>query len=238
MNFGRGWGLRNIVEPLNAAVLAMIPEKRPSSAALLAKSYTCNSSLGKGAATGENADAARLGCFAAPTASCGDGRVPGDGEQGGVFRGGRLAMNVILLADASHPRQRVCISIRGNSYMNDAKHRVIGIRHALRKLKDEGFVDDSTMYPDDAVDDVKDEMSNVARRAYWGGAKRGALEVIEAILNGDLEVIKERDGSIKVQANVNDLSWSRLVVVKAGNGKITVPQKTYKLDAKKDLGFA
>ena len=37
MSFGRGRGPRNIVEPLNAAVLAMIPEKRPSSADPLAR---------------------------------------------------------------------------------------------------------------------------------------------------------------------------------------------------------
>jgi hypothetical protein len=60
-------GPRNIVEPLNAAVLAIIPEKRPNSAALLARRYTCDNSPGKGAAIGENADVARPGCFAAPT---------------------------------------------------------------------------------------------------------------------------------------------------------------------------
>ena len=37
LNFGRGWGPRNIVEPLNAAVLAIIPEKRPNSADPLAR---------------------------------------------------------------------------------------------------------------------------------------------------------------------------------------------------------
>ncbi len=121
--------------------------------------------------------------------------------------------------------------------MVDAKHRVIGIRHTLRKLKDEGFVDDSTMYPDDAVDDVKDEMSSVARRAYRVGAKRGALEVINAILDGDLEVKKKPDGSIEVKAKTNALSWSRAIMVKAGTGKITVPQQSYELNFINDLDF-
>ena len=43
----------------------------------------------------------RPGCFAAPTAPHSDGRVPGDGEQDGDSRVGRLAMNVILLVKAS-----------------------------------------------------------------------------------------------------------------------------------------
>lgn len=62
----------------------MIPEKRPNSAALLARSYTCDSSPGKETAIGDRADVARPGCFAAPTAPRSDGRVPGGGEQGGV----------------------------------------------------------------------------------------------------------------------------------------------------------
>ena len=37
LNFGRGREPRNIVEPLNAVVLAIIPEKRTNSAALLAR---------------------------------------------------------------------------------------------------------------------------------------------------------------------------------------------------------
>ena len=47
----------------------------------------CDNNLGKGATAGENTDAARPGCFAAPTALCSDGRVPEDGEQGGVSGG-------------------------------------------------------------------------------------------------------------------------------------------------------
>ena len=68
---------------------------------LLARSYTRDSSPGKSAATGDRADAARPGCFAAPTAPRSDGRVPEDREQGGVSRVGRLAMNVMLLVKTS-----------------------------------------------------------------------------------------------------------------------------------------
>ena len=38
------------------------------------------------------------------------------------------------------------------------KHRVIGIRHALKKLKEAGLVEDETLYASDAVDDVQDEI--------------------------------------------------------------------------------
>ena len=67
-------------------VLAIAPEKRSNSADPLVRRYTCDSSPGKGAATGENADAARVGCFTASTAPRSNGRVPGDGEQGGGFQ--------------------------------------------------------------------------------------------------------------------------------------------------------
>ena len=101
MNFGRGWGPRNIVEPLNATVLAIVPEQRPNSVDPLARRYTCDSSPGKGATAGDHADAARPECFAASTAPCSDGHVARNSEQGGGFRGGRLAMNVMLLSKTS-----------------------------------------------------------------------------------------------------------------------------------------
>ncbi len=79
LNFSRGGRLRNIMEPLNAVVLVVVLEKRPNSRRSVGESYTCDSSPDEGAATGENVDATRLGCFAAPTAPRGDGRVSGAG---------------------------------------------------------------------------------------------------------------------------------------------------------------
>lgn len=43
------------------------------------------------------------------------------------------------------------------------KHRVIGIRHALRQLKDAGLVDDENLYADEAVADVRWELLSTAR---------------------------------------------------------------------------
>lgn len=34
------------------------------------------------------------------------------------------------------------------------KHRVIGIRHALRKIKDAGLISDDVLYPADAVNEL------------------------------------------------------------------------------------
>jgi len=121
--------------------------------------------------------------------------------------------------------------------MSDKKHRVIGIRHTLRKFKDEGLVDNSTNYPLDAVDDVKDEAALTAKTAYWIGAKRGALEIIEAFLSGDLVIGKDSNGNIEITAHIDALEWEKSVNVTFGNNKITVPKAKYRLEMKKNLEF-
>ncbi len=119
----------------------------------------------------------------------------------------------------------------------DKKHRVIGIRHTLRKFKDEGLVDNSTNYPIDAVDDVKDEAALTAKKAYWIGARRGALEVIEAFLNGDFVLGQDKNGNPEITANISALKWDKSVSVTFGNNNITVPKAKYQLDIKKNLDF-
>ena len=59
LNFSWGRGLRNIVEPLNAVVLAVILEKQPNFRRSVGESYTCDRCPSKGAATGENAGVVR-----------------------------------------------------------------------------------------------------------------------------------------------------------------------------------
>ena len=88
------------MEPLNAVALAVILEKRPNARRSSGESYTCDSSPDEDATTGGNVDVARPGCFAASTVPRGNGRVPGDGEWGGVSGVGRLVMNVLLLVKA------------------------------------------------------------------------------------------------------------------------------------------
>jgi|LSQX01.1.fsa_nt_gb hypothetical protein len=121
--------------------------------------------------------------------------------------------------------------------MSDKKHRVIGIRHTLRKLKDEGLVDDSTNYPDVAVGDIKDEAILTAKKAYWIGARRGANEVIEAFLNGDLVIGKDNNGNPEITANIDTLKWEKSVRVTFGVNKIIIPKAKYRLDIKKNLDF-
>lgn len=116
------------------------------------------------------------------------------------------------------------------------KHRVIGIRHTLRHLKDAGFVDDDTQYPEDAVVDVQDEVLSTARTWYKVGAKRGALEILEAFLDGAFEVITKPDGSRQIIANEESIHWNRALRVQVGNETQRIKEREYKLTIKA-LGF-
>jgi len=116
------------------------------------------------------------------------------------------------------------------------KHRVIGIRHALKKLKEAGLVEDETLYASDAVDDVQDEMLAVAQTWYEIGARRGAIEVINAILDGRFSVSKNSNGEVEITAHVKELSWSKRLKVTVGNVKKIVEKQKYRLTLK-DLEF-
>jgi hypothetical protein len=117
-------------------------------------------------------------------------------------------------------------------------HRiVIGIRHTLKILKNAGLVEVDTLYPADAVGNLHDEILSVAQRWYKVGARRGALRVLKAFLDGKFEVTKDKHGQIEIVARANrPLSWSRPLNVTVGNGKRTVQKTTYKLTLK-DLEF-
>ena len=117
------------------------------------------------------------------------------------------------------------------------KHRVIGIRHTLRQLKNAGLIEEETLHATDAVSDLQDEILSVAKNWYEAGSRRGAIEIIEEILNGNLEVRVNADGSKEVVANTEKVSWERCLTVTVGNIKKTVKTKKYKLNYKKDLGF-
>jgi hypothetical protein len=117
-----------------------------------------------------------------------------------------------------------------------AGHRVIGIRHTLRKLKDVGLVDEDSLYAGQAVRDVQGEMMAVARRWYQVGARRGALEILKAILDGDFDVQTSKGGKREIVASAQAVTWIRSLKVSAGNKKKRVPKRTYKLTLK-DLHF-
>ena len=116
------------------------------------------------------------------------------------------------------------------------EHRVIGIRHALKAFKDDGLLDDDTFYPDDAVDEIKDDMLRLARKWYRIGARRGALEILESFLNGDLEMRKKKQG-IEIIANKSELSWKRGLNVTVGTEKKRIKKRKYRLQVKRDLDF-
>jgi len=117
------------------------------------------------------------------------------------------------------------------------EHRVIGIMHSLKAFKDDGLIDDDTMYPDDAVDEIKDEMLKIARKWYKLGAKRGSLETLNAFLEGKFQIGKSKKGKVEIIANVDRLTWSRRLNVTVGGEKKHIDSCTYKLKIKEDLEF-
>lgn len=117
-----------------------------------------------------------------------------------------------------------------------AGHRVIGIRHALRQLKNAGLVEEESLNPQQAVKDVQEEVLSVAGRWYEIGAKRGALEILEAFLDGHLEVRVNKNGKREIIAKVESVTWKKRLNVTVGNKKQPVAQRTYELTLE-DLGF-
>lgn len=117
------------------------------------------------------------------------------------------------------------------------QHRVIGIRHTLKAFKDDGLIDDDTMYPDDAVDEIKDEILLIARKWYKIGAKRGSLETLDAFLEGKFEIGKTKRGKVEIIANIDELSWKRGLNVTVGGEKKHIDSCTHKIRIKKDLQF-
>lgn len=117
------------------------------------------------------------------------------------------------------------------------KQRVIGILHTLKKMKEVGLVEEETRYPNEAIKDVQSEMLSVAERWYEIGARRGALEILDAILNGDFEIRSAKNGSLSIVANnIKPITWSKALNVKIGNKKEQVPKQTYELTLE-ELGF-
>jgi hypothetical protein len=109
------------------------------------------------------------------------------------------------------------------------KHRVIGIRHVLRHLKNAGLIEKDALYASEAVEDVQDEVLSRAVAWYRIGAKRGALEVLEAFLNGNFTVRKLGDGSREIIAKIAAVEWHKSLNVKVGSRSRTVKKTTYKL---------
>lgn len=117
------------------------------------------------------------------------------------------------------------------------KHRIIGIRHTLRHLKDAGLVEEESNFPKDAVSNIQGEVLSTANSWYKIGAKRGGLEVLDAFLNGHFKVVENPDGTKEIIANIDDgISWSRALKVRVGAEVQRVEKRKYQLTIKA-LGF-
>ena len=112
------------------------------------------------------------------------------------------------------------------------KHRVIGIRHALKRLKKAGLIEKEILFPDEAVDSLQDEILSVARRWYKIGARRGALEILEAFLDGKFTMHTAKGDKIEIIAHVNSVTWEKRLNVTVGNDERTIPKHRYKLTLK------
>ena len=76
----------------------------------------------------------------------------------------------------------------------------------------------------------------VAERWYQVGARRGALEILKAILGGDFEVQTSKSGKRAIAASVQAVTWIKCLKVSVGNEKKRVAKRTYKLTLE-DLEF-
>jgi hypothetical protein len=113
-----------------------------------------------------------------------------------------------------------------------SKHRVIGIRSALKQFKKAGFIDADTMYAKDAVGELQDETLSVARKWYKVGAKRGGREILEAFLDGTFTLRTTKDDKIEIVAHADSVTWERSLSVTVGNKKQKIPKDRYKLTLK------
>ncbi|MFZ0959884.1 MAG: hypothetical protein WAO35_03190 [Terriglobia bacterium] len=120
---------------------------------------------------------------------------------------------------------------------NFQKHRVIGIRHVLRAFKKEGLVESDSLYAQEGVEDVQDQISNTALRWYKKGARRGALVLMGAILRGDVTVRQSKSGAV-LETMLDTLPWpKKRIRVLAGRKKITKDLAGFGLEVVKDLEF-
>lgn len=116
------------------------------------------------------------------------------------------------------------------------QHRVIGIKHTLKAFKNDGLIDDEINYPDDAVNEIKDSIVEKSKKWYRIGAKRGALEALEAIIQGNIKVKKNKDGTYELTAYIDSLEWERELKVTVGDEQKKVKRQKYKISTKA-LGF-
>ncbi|MCL1088177.1 hypothetical protein L2744_00825 [Shewanella profunda] len=95
------------------------------------------------------------------------------------------------------------------------KHRVIGIRHALRAFKDDGLIDEKINFPKDASDEVKRLIIETALKFYELGAEVGVYKTLNYIGDEKFQTYK-RNGQRYITANVKSIQWQHTFPVQAG----------------------
>lgn len=96
-----------------------------------------------------------------------------------------------------------------------SKHRVIGIRHALKVLKTDGLISKDIVYPKDASDELIELLIATAIEFYELGAKQGAEKAIDHFI-AEKFTTQKRNGQRTVTANVDAVKWQHTFPVKVG----------------------
>jgi len=112
-------------------------------------------------------------------------------------------------------------------------YRVIGIRYALKKLKNRGHVEQDTLYPDDAADDIDHRITKAAMRWYKIGVVRGAMVALEEVRKGTIQA-----NANQLRTQLSTMRWpKKRLNVRIGKRKVAVNLKGFKLRVIDDLGF-
>jgi predicted MarR family transcription regulator len=77
------------------------------------------------------------------------------------------------------------------------KHRVIGIRHTLKKIKDAGLISGGAKYPVDAVEELQKTKKKAESAKRHRTARSDAP--IDSIVKAIEETFKLPEGSVKLQ---------------------------------------
>lgn len=96
-----------------------------------------------------------------------------------------------------------------------SKHRVIGIRHALKVLKKDGLIGKEIIYPQDASDELIELFIATAIEFYELGAKQGAEKAIDHFI-AEKFTTQKRNGQRTITANVGSVKWQHTFPIKVG----------------------
>lgn len=97
----------------------------------------------------------------------------------------------------------------------NSKHRVIGIRHALKELKDKGLISDEIMFPADASEQLIELIITTALQFYELGAQTGVSKAIDYFMDGKLVTHKRKDSRV-IKAHIGAVTWQHTFPVPTG----------------------